>query len=58
MGKEKERVREESDRETDRRNAINTGQTLIIMQDISNLIKTTRPECSHKERISTICSSA
>lgn len=45
-------------REGNRRNATNMGQYLIIIQDTGNLIKTTPPECSHKERVSTICSSA
>ena len=55
MGKEK---REEMGRERNGRNALKMGQYLIIIQDTGNLIKTTPPECSHKERVSTICSSA
>ena len=55
MGKEK---REEIGRERKRRNALKMGQYLIIIQDTDNLIKTTPPECSYKERVSTICSSA
>lgn len=46
------------EKESERGDAINMGQYLIIIQDTRNLIKTTPPEWSHKERVSTICSSA
>ena len=58
-GSEEEREKEMEEREREReRGTIYLGRYLIIIQDIRNLIKTTPPECSHKERGSSVCSSA
>lgn len=57
-GEGKEEREGPRERKRERGDAINMGQYLIIIQDTRNLIKTTPPEWSHKERVSTICSSA
>lgn len=48
----RERGKEGDEREEEREggDAINMGQYLIIIQDTRNLIKTTPPEWSHKEK--------